>query len=303
MELSQLEYFKVAARHSSFTQAAEALHITQPALSKSVSRLEKELGAALFDRGGGPLQLTSAGRAFLVWCNRALSAIDSGVREVGDMNGAVTGSVRVAVSEAVYINHLSRDFLKANPNVSIECHLLTHNQMRTALHEGTVDFTVSRGPLFGPDISWRPVYEENLAVLMSSEHALAKKRSLRLEELAHEFFLMGDLSNDMTSFVYDLCYQAGFTPTIRYEGHESDVAGMMSVLPDSVMLVYSSTTHGVKVSAPALTNLIAVPVEDDIRLEPIGMGFRSNCYRSRAVQAFYEMVSGYYRTLPKGSPA
>lgn len=306
MELSQLEYFKITARHNSFTQAAEALHITQPALSKSISKLEKELGAALFDRGSGPLQLSSAGRSFLVWCNQALAAIDSGVREVRDISGTGGGEVRVAVSEAIFIKHLIRDFLATHQNAGFHCHLLTHDQMRTAIYEGAVDFVISRGPIYGADILWRPVYNDTLAVLMPTKHRLAKRSGLRLEDLADEYFVMGDLNYDMKSYVYRLCYDAGFTPKVRYEGHESDVASMLDTLEDTVMLVFSSTTFGVAADQEKNPGVIAIPIVipiiDSPDSEMVGLGFRSNRYQSAAVLEFYEMVESYYSTLPSGMP-
>ena len=298
MELSQLEYFKIASRHRSFTQASEELHITQPALSISISKLEKELGAALFDRNSGSLQLTSAGRAFLVWCNQALTAIDSGVREVRDIRGTGGGNVCVAVSEAIFIKHLARDFLHSHENASLQCYLLTHDQMRTAISEGTVDFVISRGPLHGPDIFWMPVYNDYLTVLMPTGNPLAKRPRLRMEDLANEFFLMGDLLYDMKSFVYDLCYAAGFSPKIRYEGHESDVASMMRTLERAVMLTCNSTTCGVRDDVGRVEDIISLPIAD-AALEPIGMGFRANRYQSAAVQDFFEMVQTYFSSLPE----
>lgn len=302
MELSQLEYFKAASHYSSFTQAAEAMHITQPALSKSMSKLEKELGTALFDRGGGKLRLSSAGRAFLVWCNQALMAVESGVREISDISGTGGGVVRIGVSEAIFIRHLVRDFLKSHNNAGLQCHLLTHEQMCTAIYEGTLDFVVSRGALYGPDLFWSPVYEDTIAALLPAKHPLAKRPYIRLEELANEFFIMGDLNYEMESFVYRMCYDAGFTPKIRYEGHESDVAGMLEALENTVMLVFSSTTFGVRSDMVPSPDIVGVPIMDITEPQQIGMGFRSNRYQSAAAQDFYEMVESYYRSLPKGMP-
>lgn len=303
MELSQLEYFKETARHKNFTQASKELHITQPALSKAISKLEKEVGAELFNRGSRPLQLSSAGRAFLVWCNQALSAIDSGVREVRDISGIGGGEVHIAVSEAIFIRHLVRDFLNTHPGSNLQCYLLTHDKMKTGILDGSIDFIISRGPVYGPDIFWQPVYNEHLAVLMSKSHPLAKRLSLRLEELSDEFFVMGDLNYDMKSFVYHLCYEAGFAPKIRYEGHESDVASMLHTLDRTVMLVFNSTTFGVQADQINAMDTVSVPIQDNLKLEPVGLGFRSNRYQSADVQEFYEIVEAYFKSLPDSRPS
>ncbi|MHB8148225.1 MAG: LysR family transcriptional regulator, partial [Vulcanimicrobiaceae bacterium] len=86
MELQQLAYFRVVARTEHFTQAAEELAITQPALSRAISRLERDLGVALFDHRGRSVRLNRYGRAFLRHAERALVALEEGRREVGDLS-------------------------------------------------------------------------------------------------------------------------------------------------------------------------------------------------------------------------
>lgn len=297
MELSQLKHFKVTSRHKNLTRAAEELHLSQPALSISISKLEKELGAALFDRGRGGLQLTSVGSSFLFWCNEALNAIDSGVREVRDLCDTGGGLVRVAVSEAVFIKHLTRDFLKTHSKASLQCFLMTNEQMRSAIYDSTVDFVISRGPVTGPDIYWSPVYEDYLTALMSVENPLARKPSLLMEELASSFFLVGDLKQDMHSFIYQQCHAAGFTPKIRYEGHDSDVATLLLVLENTVMLTCNSTNLAVEAEIPGVSDVIAVPISD-ANVQPLGLGFRSNRYQSVAVMEFYDMAQRFYSALP-----
>ena len=297
MELSQLQHFKVTSRNTSFTLAAEELHMSQPALSISISKLEKELGAALFNRARGALQLTSVGRTFLIWCNQALTSIDSGVREVRDLCDKGGGKVSVAVSEAIFIKHLVRDFLKSHSNASLQCHLMTHDQMRTAIYESTVDFVISRGLVYGPEIFWSPVCNDYLTALMSVNNPLANKQSLRLEELADSYFLVGDLKHDMDSFVYKLCNTAGFSPKVRYEGHDSDVATLLLTLENTVMLTCRSTTCGVESERGGVEDVTTVPIID-AEVAPVGLGFRSNRYQSVAVQEFFEMVQSFFSSLP-----
>ena len=106
MELSQLSYFQECARHDTFSKAAQALHITQPALSKSIAKLEGELGCRLFERGPGPLRLTAQGHTFLYWCGQARLALDSGIRETMELSEYPSGTIRLATSEGVFLKHL-----------------------------------------------------------------------------------------------------------------------------------------------------------------------------------------------------
>lgn len=303
MELAQLNYFCETARHATFSQAAQALHITQPALSKSVAKLERELGCHLFERGAGPLRLTSQGRAFLHWTRQALSALDSGMREVRDLGDQLTGAVRIAISEGVFLKHLIRDFLVANPEVDLACVTLDSERIAALLASGELDFAVTRGPVFGPDVFWHPVYTDRVAALMSREHPLAGRACLNMEELAEESFIVGDLAGDSGSHTLELCYGAGFTPRIRYQGHESDVGSLLTSIPRSVLLAYHSTTLGVGRWGRHPEAIITVPISDNkLPEELLGLGLRASRYQTAAARAFYDLVTAYFHELsaPEG---
>lgn len=299
MELTQLKYFQETADHDTFSKAAQALHITQPALSKSIAKLERELGCHLFERGPGPLTLTAQGRTFLYWCRQAQLALDSGVRETRDLNEHISGTIRIAISEGVFLKHLIRDFLVEHEQADIICTTLNHERISELLSSGEVDLAVTRGPIFGPEIFWYPVYTDRIAALMSVDHPLAGRASLTMGDLAEESFIVGDLADGMNSHTLELCYGAGFTPRIRYQGHESDVGSLLNSLPRSVLLAYHSTTLGVdqyeNVSDRRVTT---VPLVGRMPEELLGIGMRSNRYQTAAVHAFYERLDHYFRTLP-----
>ncbi|MDR0851158.1 MAG: LysR family transcriptional regulator [Clostridiales Family XIII bacterium] len=299
MELSQLQYFVETARHNSFTQAAETLHITQPGLSKSISKLEKELGVILFDRNSIPLHLTAEGEAFLSRCRQTLFTLDSGISEVRDFNG-IGGEMHIGVSEAIYIRHLIREFLNEHEDVSLHCYLMSHEQMSKTLTSGTTDFVVSRGEISESDIVWQPLYNEQLSILVPPSHPMAGLESVRLKDLADESFIAGDLSLNMHSALYQICYNAGFTPRVRYEGHESDVASLLYDLEHTVMLIYRSTTMGViadHVGAGMSPALINIPVIGAPSPLPIGIGVHATHYKSAASRLFYDRIVSYYHSL------
>jgi DNA-binding transcriptional LysR family regulator len=95
MELHHLRCVVAIGDHGSFTQAAAALHVSQPALSYTISRLEQELGARLFDRTPAGTRLTAAGRAFLGPARRALAEAESGRAAVDAVTGVVSGDLRI----------------------------------------------------------------------------------------------------------------------------------------------------------------------------------------------------------------
>ena len=100
MELTQLRYFKKVAKTEHITKAAEELHITQPALSRTISRLEEQVGVRLFDRNNNKIRLNSFGYVFLKRVERAFSELDDGLKEVSDMYSLDKGKIVFSTSES-----------------------------------------------------------------------------------------------------------------------------------------------------------------------------------------------------------
>ncbi len=297
MEIAQMKYFQAMAKHQSFSRAAEELHLTQPALSKSIAKLEKELGVQLFERSGNRVALSSIGQLFLRHCDQALLCIDNGLRELRENCGLETGKVCIAVSETIFIKHLICQFLSDFPHASLHCQLESVKQMQESLESGIVDFAISRVPIPGEDIVWQPLYQDALTVLMSSHHPFARKKKIYLEELAKERFILGHLGYGMYSYLYDLCSRAGFKPDVRYEGYDPDLAGMLIHIEHSVLLAYRSISAGVSVANLTAAESVAIPIADDIPLETIGISAKRGHFQSKAALEFYDRVINFFGGL------
>jgi LysR family transcriptional regulator, cyn operon transcriptional activator len=121
MELHQLRCVVAIADHGTFTQAAAALHVSQPALSHAVARLERELGSRLFERSAAGTRPTEAGRAFLAPARRALAEADSSRAAVEEIAGVLSGELRVARVRTADVEtaRLVLEFHRRHPGVSI----------------------------------------------------------------------------------------------------------------------------------------------------------------------------------------
>jgi LysR family transcriptional regulator, cyn operon transcriptional activator len=121
MELHQLRCVVAIADQGTFTQAAAALHVSQPALSYAIARLERELGSRLFERSAAGTRPTEAGRAFLAPARRALAEADSGRAAVEEVAGVLSGELRVALVRTAVVEaaHLVLEFHRRHPGVSI----------------------------------------------------------------------------------------------------------------------------------------------------------------------------------------
>src|ERR1700736_851018 len=98
MLLRHIRYLPAVAEHRNFTRAAEALHVSQPALSQQIRQLEETLGVLLFDRSGRAIQLTDAGHAYVEYARRALRELDAGQRAIHDVRDLSRGQLRLALT-------------------------------------------------------------------------------------------------------------------------------------------------------------------------------------------------------------
>ena len=142
MELRQLRYFAAVARHSSFTRAAEELHVAQPALSQQVKKLEGELGTELLVRTTRSVELTDAGQVALTRATRVLSEAEALTSEVDEMRGLLRGRVVVGgmmPAGGVDLPGLLLGFKELHPGVDVQLQEGTATEMVDRLRGDEID--------------------------------------------------------------------------------------------------------------------------------------------------------------------
>ena len=143
--LEPLRYFTLVAKYGTFTAAARHAHLTQPALTTSIKRLEEQMGARLFERGPGGATLTAAGAALLPRARAALTALDEGRRAVAEVMGLAVGSVRLGAGATVCTYYLPRTlarFRATHPGVQILLREANPNDLLDALEAGDLDMAI-----------------------------------------------------------------------------------------------------------------------------------------------------------------
>ncbi len=198
MEFLQLNYFQTVAKLEHMTQAAKQLHVSQPALSKIISRLEKELGVQLFDRKKHSIRLNENGRAFLKRVERILHEAKQGTKEVQDLNGLKERSVSVSMALPHILPFFFSDYLKKYPDGHIKHFTASANEMAHQLEQGFVDLCISTSPIEGEGIKWMPLMEEDIYLSVPLSHRLSERKEIMLSEAAGEMFIN---RNKDTTFV------------------------------------------------------------------------------------------------------
>jgi len=186
--IRQLRAFRAVARHGSFRAAAEALSLTQPAVSAAIRELEQLLATTLFERSTHHVALTGTGAALLEETEWVLHGFDQGVTAMHRALARETQRVRLAVLPSAM--HLVAPrvarWRKASPTLDVELRDVLNEQLLAALVAGEIDIGLGSELDLPAGIEAVPLREDPLVAVLPAAHALAKRRSLAWRELRNE---------------------------------------------------------------------------------------------------------------------
>lgn len=189
MELEQLRQLEAIEREGTMSAAARELHLSQPALSRSLGRLENELGQPLFDRMGRRLILNEAGRVALEHVHQILRAERAMREALGDV-ARRTRALRVGTVAPAPLWRLTALMTERFPGQVLTSQMLTDSEVETGIVNGDLDLGISLRPLALPMMRSTRLMVENLSVVLPPGHALAQRQSLSTAELDGETFLI-----------------------------------------------------------------------------------------------------------------
>ncbi len=176
MDTKLLAAFVQVAEHGSFSQAAEALHISQPAISKRISALETQLGGVLFDRVGRQVLLTQAGDTLLPHAHRVLREIEDGRRALSSLSGDVQGTLSLGISHHIGLHRLPlvlREYVRRYPAVEFDMHFVESEQACAGVARGTLELALVTLPDEGSELQALEVWPDPMRVVVAADHPLA----------------------------------------------------------------------------------------------------------------------------------
>ncbi len=214
MLLSHVESFVEVARQGTVSRAAQALSITQPALTVRLQQLEEELGTRLFERGRRGIVLTEAGRAFLPYAERALASLRGGQELVEEIRiggaGELTVGAAPAVSTYVLPGVLVR-FAERYPNVRLVVRTGHSEEVVGMVARGEVQVGLGR-LIRHPMVESRPIYEDELILVCDPGHPFAAARQVGLDRLHEARLILFDRTSSYYDLTNSLFRQAGVAP-------------------------------------------------------------------------------------------
>ncbi|QHG65529.1 transcriptional regulator CynR [Pseudomonas putida] len=282
-----IQYFLAVAAHHSFTKAATALHVSQPALSQQVRQLEESLGAQLFDRSGRTTRLTDAGEVYLAYARRAAQELEEARRAIHDVSDLSRGSLRVAVTPTFttyLVGPLVEAFHNRYGNITLNVREMSQERMETLLLADELDVGIAFEGTQAQDIEASPLLVETLALVVNRRHPLAQATSIGLEALSAESLVL--LSGEFATReqIDRFCQQHGIHPQVRME------ANTISAVTEIVRRTTLSTLLPATI-ALAHDDLAAIAL-DPVRLQRTAVLMqRKGAYQSAAARVFVEMAT------------
>jgi LysR family hydrogen peroxide-inducible transcriptional activator len=212
MDLDQLRNFLAVARIGNFTAAADSVGISQPAISRSIARLEADFGQPLLERGTRQVTLTDAGTLLHGRAQQVLMILEDAKAEIND--DGQTGRIRVGAIPTIapyLLPSLLRDFSSRFPAAHVGVEEDTTKHLSKRLTNGEIDVAIMALPIAEKYLEVETLFEEELLVVMPADHALAEKKQIRVSDIESlPFVLLGEahcLSDSVVSFCRGRSFQ------------------------------------------------------------------------------------------------
>ncbi|MEV6476058.1 LysR family transcriptional regulator [Streptomyces sp. NPDC051657] len=286
MELQQMRYVIAVAETNNFTRAAQRCLVVQSALSHQIARLEKELGARLFERTSRRVRLTPAGAAFLPAARQCLDAAERAAAEVAAAVGEVRGRLTVGLIPtvaAVDLPSVLKDFHRRHPKARVSLSVGASEDLVDQVREGEIEVAFLGIPVTARPrgVHARELARERLIAVVSPAHPLAGASSVDLHRLSSEVFV--DLPAKTAGRAQsDLAFAAaGLTREVAFEVTNADYLARLVAAGLGVALLPPAYVAG-------LTGVTTIEVTDaPARVEYVIWGRES---RTPAAAAFLELL-------------
>lgn len=223
VDVRQLRWFQQVADGITVTEVSELDRATQSGVSRALTRLEDELGVALFRRAGRTLRMTRAGATFKRYVDKALHDLDDGLAALSEQASPDSGTVSLAFQPSLgtwLVPDLVRSFRLDNPGVRFELHQVRDNQTGRLLATGEADLEITTLAPRTNAVRWQPLVAERLHVAVPSRHPLAARSSIGMVALKDEPFVMLRGSFELRRSCDAIARAAGFTPVVAFEGDD-----------------------------------------------------------------------------------
>ncbi len=290
MNLQHLEYFITISKTKNFTTASNILSVTQPALSKAISKLEKELDVPLFEKNGRNIEITRFGEVFLNYAKLALNDIEKGIEELKYMKDDKEKNISLSYTECIgtsFVPFIISSFLEIHSDIKFKFNNTSIENIFDDLKIGKTDlgfFDDNSSIEKYPEIQTALVSKEKYVLVTPKSHHLSNRTEVSLSELKDELFVVYDkgCSNKGISYTKFI----DFTPKVSVRPSEASML---------VGLVAAGAGITIVPNTPMInTNKIStLDIKEDIGHKCIYMGWNKNNITSQIMNKFKNHILNF----------
>jgi DNA-binding transcriptional LysR family regulator len=271
MELSQLRTFREVAEALSFTRAAQKLNMTQSAVSHQIKALERELGEPLFIRAKRGVRLSDAGQIALSYAERILEEADSLRERIRGDDHEPRGRVRAAAATQAFVHLFARlfeSFMRDHEGIELSFRTTVSTEQTVAdILNGAAEVGFASLPVYSPALQVTELFEDELGVVASARHRLAKEREMAVAELRRERFILFEQGASIRRATDAFFKRVDLSPDLALESNDTYFIKLMvehglgvSVMPSWAVReeVEAGRLAWLRVSGHRLTRAVAV---------------------------------------------
>ncbi len=286
--IDELRWFLTLAETEHVTEAAARLRIAQPTLSRALLRLERQVGAPLFDRERHRLRLNDHGRIFRRHARRALDELDAAQDRIATLLAPPRETLSLAFVHSLggwLVPRLLGAYARDCPGARFTLHQDSAGAVLELLRDGTAEAALTSPRPSDPQLGWLPLRDERLALAVPADHRLADRDLVRLDELTDERFIIMRPALGLRQITCQLFHRAGMTPDVVSECAEVSTINGLVAAGLGVAVVPAGD------GGPAPAGIRLVPIADQDAYRTIGLAWHQGRTGSAAGRRFREFAA------------
>jgi LysR family hydrogen peroxide-inducible transcriptional activator len=292
LKLKDLRYLVALADERHFGRAAQACFVSQPTLSAQLKKLEEYLGVQLIERNPGQVTLTEPGEQIVARARRILEASDEVVTLAKSHRDPLAGKLRLAVLPTIgpyLLPRLTREIRKSLPRLELRLYEFQTSVMLEKLHAGAIDVGILALPVATEGLECRRLYDEPFTVAMPEHHRLAKRPSVRVEDLKDESLLLLDDGHCLRDQALEVCSRVGVQEKQDFRATSLETLRQMVATGAGITLLPEMASQGAYGKAQGV---VVRPFAKPAPSRKIGAVWRKTSARLQAIEAICKVIEG-----------
>ena len=290
VELSQLNYFRVAARTGNISKAAQELFLTQPSLSRSIARLEAELGVPLFEHRKGRVVLNEYGRVFLSGVENALGELATCTQTVRRLYENSQNMLSLGCSIDGFLPDVLPAFSRAHPGIGIRQFQYDRARLTERLLDRTLSLAVTDRPLDHGLLAFLLLGEMPYGLFLHRDHPLAGREPEELEALRGQPLICDASRLDLRS-LREACRARGFEPLVAYEVESTSLVFQLLERNAGVALMPQAQELRLRTRSPD-SPVVVRPLRPGLPPAGLGVAYHAGYALPEAADTFIAFVRG-----------